>query len=146
MAEKNMKARIVHKHDIEANWLKAANFIPMKGEIIVYDIDKNYNYERIKIGDGETAVSSLPFSVEAISNDIIDAICGGNLTVDITENVLVDTVTGDTYRLYIENGKLSMKQTDTTSDVTELVFIDDSTGIMYKVYVEDGKLHMVEVE
>ena len=43
MAEKNMKARIVHKHDTEANWLKATNFTPMKGEIIVYDIDSCKN-------------------------------------------------------------------------------------------------------
>ena len=63
--EKEMKARIVHKHDIEANWDKAVNFIPMQGEIIVYDIDENYNYERIKIGDGQTVVANLPFTVSA---------------------------------------------------------------------------------
>lgn len=63
--EKEMKARIVHKHDIEANWNKAVNFIPMQGEIIVYDIDENYNYERIKIGDGQTVVANLPFTVSA---------------------------------------------------------------------------------
>ena len=52
MAEKNLKARIVHKHDTEENWLKATNFTPMQGEIIVYDIDVNCTYERFKIGDG----------------------------------------------------------------------------------------------
>lgn len=52
MAEKNMKARVIHKHDVEANWNNATGFTPMKGEIIVYDIDSNYAYERIKIGDG----------------------------------------------------------------------------------------------
>lgn len=26
--EKNMSTRIIHKHDTEANWNKATNFIP----------------------------------------------------------------------------------------------------------------------
>lgn len=59
--EKTIKARIQHKHDIEANWLKATNFTPLDSEIIVYDPDENYDYPRIKIGDGETNVNILPF-------------------------------------------------------------------------------------
>ena len=85
MAEKKIYGRAVQKHDVEANWLKATNFIPMQGEIIVYDRDDNvtdeslkgtYSYERIKIGDGVQNVNDLPFaSVEAITNDEIDEIC-----------------------------------------------------------------------
>lgn len=56
-----IKARIIQKHDTEENWQKATNFVPKKGEIIVYDIDSNHTYERLKIGDGVTVVSSLPF-------------------------------------------------------------------------------------
>lgn len=67
MAEKNFNTRIVHKHDIEANWNKAVNFIPIQGELIVYDIDDNYTYERLKIGDGATPVAELPFVDENIS-------------------------------------------------------------------------------
>ena len=59
--EKTMKARVQHKHDIEANWIKATNFTPLASEIIVYDPDENYNYPRIKIGDGKTNINSLPF-------------------------------------------------------------------------------------
>lgn len=59
--EKQLLGRIIHKHDIEENWDKATGFIPKKGEIIVYDIDDNYEYERIKIGDGATPVPNLPF-------------------------------------------------------------------------------------
>lgn len=59
--EKTMKARVQHKHDIEANWLKATNFIPLASEIIVYDPDENYDYPRIKIGDGKTNINALPF-------------------------------------------------------------------------------------
>ena len=68
MAEKKLKARIVQKHETEENWNKAVNFIPKKGEIIVYDKDDKIIYPRIKIGDGETRVSDLPFlSSESIS-------------------------------------------------------------------------------
>ena len=61
MTEKELKVRIQHKHDFEANWLKATNFIPLVGEIVVYDPDENYKYPRIKIGDGKTNIINLPF-------------------------------------------------------------------------------------
>lgn len=66
MNEKNINTRIQHKHDIEANWLKAINFIPKAGELIIYDRDSTHNYERIKIGNGETLVSALPFYADNI--------------------------------------------------------------------------------
>lgn len=69
MAEKKLNIRLINKHDVEANWLKATNFIPKKAEIIVYDVDENYGYERFKIGDGETLVSELPFQSLPLTND-----------------------------------------------------------------------------
>lgn len=78
MIEKNINSRIIHKHDLEANWIKATNFIPKQGEIIIYDceIDDNgntltlpanrttpYTYPRFKIGDGIKNVNDLSFSV-----------------------------------------------------------------------------------
>lgn len=70
--EKNINSRIQHKHDIEANWLKAENFIPKAGEIIVYDPDENNSISRMKIGDGVLTVSNLSFITDNIS------ISGGN--------------------------------------------------------------------
>lgn len=70
MAEKTINSRVVHKHDIEANWLKATGFYPKQGEIIVYDIDDTYGYERFKIGDGKSLVSDLPFAYDALASDI----------------------------------------------------------------------------
>lgn len=61
MAEKTLKTRIIHKHDIEANWLLASGFTPLNGEIIIYDEDENYNYKRIKIGNGINNVNDLDF-------------------------------------------------------------------------------------
>lgn len=61
MAEKRLNSRIIHKHDTETNWEKSS-LVPMKGEIIVYDVDDTHTYERFKIGDGSTLVSALPFA------------------------------------------------------------------------------------
>jgi hypothetical protein len=61
MAEKRIIGRIINKHGTEAYWLANHDFIPLLAETIVYDKDTNYPYERFKIGDGETDVSSLPF-------------------------------------------------------------------------------------
>lgn len=71
MAEKKITGRVIQKHDVQKNWEKATNFTPMIGEIIVYDRDENYPYERFKIGDGETNVNDLPFAVQEL--DMIDA-------------------------------------------------------------------------
>lgn len=88
MAEKNITTRIIHKHDTEENWNKATNFIPKQGEIIIYDIDSTYSYERFKIGDGITVVSSLPFAMAtAIPNAEIDEICSA--TISSAEEVLL---------------------------------------------------------
>lgn len=59
--EKNVNARVVFKHDTEANWNLATNFAPKAGELILYDPDSTYDYTRIKIGDGTTKVNALPF-------------------------------------------------------------------------------------
>ena len=61
MAEKTFNTRVSHKHDTEANWVKATNFTPLAGEIIIYDVDSTHTIPRIKIGDGVTKVNSLPF-------------------------------------------------------------------------------------
>ena len=81
--EKNTNARIQHKHDIEANWSKATNFIPKAGELVIYDADENYTYARIKIGDGVTAINDLGFidETKADKKDVIAVEGGGALTL-----------------------------------------------------------------
>lgn len=71
--------RIQHKHDTEVNWLKATTFIPIKGELIVYDVDEAHDYERIKMGDGVTLVNELPFIFEPVTEADIEEICGAKL-------------------------------------------------------------------
>lgn len=60
MAEKNLTTRIKHKIDTSANWAKAVNFIPLKGEIIIYS-----DTHQMKVGDGITKVNSLEFLAES---------------------------------------------------------------------------------
>ncbi len=73
--EKKITSRIQQKHDVAANWAKATNFIPKKGEIIIYDAEYNASGEetqavRFKIGDGTRTVNNLPFAVIDYSSDI----------------------------------------------------------------------------
>ena len=60
-----MKERLTLKHDIAANWAKAINFIPLAGEIIIYDgiveDGKYIEVPKLKIGDGKTKLNDLPF-------------------------------------------------------------------------------------
>lgn len=70
---KTLNARIITKHDTEANWEKALSFIPKLGEIIIYEtplktIPNEYDWTsipRIKIGDGQTLINDLLFTTEA---------------------------------------------------------------------------------
>ena len=61
MATTTLQTRIVMKHDTEANWSLAENFIPLAGEVIIYDTDESHLTPRIKIGDGERNINELPF-------------------------------------------------------------------------------------
>lgn len=75
MAEKTLNTRFQMKTDTEANWLKATNFIPKNGEIIIYAIDATHSYQRVKVGDGIKKVNELPFINEAISESTINSTC-----------------------------------------------------------------------
>lgn len=55
------QTRIQLKRDIEANWKKATGFIPLNGEIIIYESDETHTIPRLKIGNGKTNINNLPF-------------------------------------------------------------------------------------
>lgn len=71
---KEIPSRLILKHDIESNWNRATTFVPKQAEVIIYDIDSTYSYERFKIGDGVTTVGELPFYLEDQIIDILDKI------------------------------------------------------------------------
>ena len=101
---KEIVSRIVHKHDTEANWLKATSFTPLLGEIIVYDIDATHEHERFKIGDGKTLVNNLPFQVDI--SDFEDYKVKQAIVVDPTANgnalAFIDSISQD------EMGKITV--------------------------------------
>ena len=79
MSDKILNTRIKQKIDTKANWDKAVNFVPLKGEIIVYS-----DLNKIKVGDGVTKVGSLPFLADS----------GGTVTsVTIKMNGVSNTIT-----------------------------------------------------
>ena len=92
MANKTVKTRVQNKHDIEANW-KNASFAPLAGELIVYDPDSTYSYSRFKIGDGKTAIGSLPF--------LHTLRTAGDITVNSSTGVV--TVNDDSHNHVISN-------------------------------------------
>ena len=44
----------------EAEW-QTESFIPENGEVLIYEKDENFDYTRIKIGDGTHSVNELSF-------------------------------------------------------------------------------------
>ena len=95
MAEKVLSSRIIHKHDVAANWSKATNFVPKQGELIVYDRDADYSYERIKIGDGTTNVNALPFVDDALRTALVEQINAVDDRVDAVSALVGDTAVSE---------------------------------------------------
>lgn len=60
MSEKKLNTRIQQKADAKANWDKAVNFVPLKGEYIYYS-----DLNRVKVGDGVKKVGDLPFLADS---------------------------------------------------------------------------------
>ena len=62
-----LKTRVQLKFDTEENWNKARpkegsnGFVPLAGELIVYTADVAHPFSRLKVGDGSTNVTLLPF-------------------------------------------------------------------------------------
>lgn len=93
MGSNTIKTRIQLKNDTEYNWNKATNFIPRKGEVIIYSAETQENdlptgrnepfpFSRLKIGDEVTNVINLPFlhtGVMQINNQNPNA--EGNFTI-----------------------------------------------------------------
>lgn len=82
--------RMIQKHDIQANWDKIPDFIPMLAEIIVYDPDDYCSHARLKIGDGKTTITSLPFIDEIIDISSSQVIYQGDLLTNIINNYILD--------------------------------------------------------
>ena len=64
-----VQARVAPKRDTTARWERKGDFVPFRGEIIIYtdkysyedEQGKTVNVPAIKIGDGKTCIAELPF-------------------------------------------------------------------------------------
>ena len=74
-----MIARISLLHKTAADWEKLPDFIPADGEPILYDIDNDFDYVRIKVGDGKTKLSELDFFVEKTAEAVFNTLTYSNI-------------------------------------------------------------------
>lgn len=96
MVNNTFQGRIIQKHDTKANWDKATNFVPLKGEIIIYD-----DLKKIKIGDGATKVGNLVFinDLDTINEKYLPLAGGtmaGNININNKTITNLKTPTADT--------------------------------------------------
>ena len=156
MIIKNINGRIQHKHDIEENWLKATNFIPLIGELIVYDPDSSHTDARLKIGDGQTLVNDLPFAtVDTISwNDLVDkptfVSTVNGVGPDINGNIEIEAGGGEVEGITSTANKIIMDRPleITTTEKTEIIepgytCVVDWNNSVANVILTDGEQYAV---
>lgn len=129
MATQNntIKTRIQLKSDTEANWNKAGpkenspGFVPLAGELIIYTPDATHDYSRLKVGDGVTNVTVLPFidagsvNGDVIVNEIV-TISGSFPSVGDSTKLYVNTTNG---AIYYYNGTTYVKLSNHTYTITK---------------------------
>ena len=145
-----LKTRFQNKHDIPANWEKAVNFIPLAGELVIYDdhyFDANgqkivvADTVRFKIGDGimqadgtvkGTKVNDLPFT--DITYEEATALAAGLMSaadkqkldgIDAQANKYIHPTytekTSGLYKITVDNsGHVSSTAAVVKSDITDL--------------------------
>ena len=97
-----LETRIRSKHDTTANWDNAIGFIPLPGEIIIYDdyqtktwqveeygeiVTKTKNIPGIKIGTGNAYVQDLAFVDEDLRDTIMAHIADTNTHTTLAEKL-----------------------------------------------------------
>lgn len=97
-----VNARIKSKHDTTENWNNAVGFIPLPGEIIIYDdwetktytveeygetVTKTVNIPNIKIGTGNAYVQDLCFVDEALRDMLLNHIQNQEIHVTLAEKL-----------------------------------------------------------
>lgn len=146
---KQLNTRIQLKHDFESNWIKAGekDFIPKSGEMIIYDAEVNsegvalvidgktaelpegrdtyYAHPRMKIGDGVTNVTKLPFSSSVSSGDGVNRTYDHRLYADGNDAYIM-------FQSYVD-GELE-------SDSADQIVISGSDGIGVSVDEQSKKI------
>lgn len=94
MADKNFNGRIKMKSDTTENWKKSLNFIPLKGEILVYldyatkeENGKIVNIPNFKVGDGLAYGIDLPFVGDNVRAEIEEHIKNSGMHITGEERI-----------------------------------------------------------
>ena len=97
-----LDVRIESKHDTTENWNKAKGFIPLPGEIIIYDdyevktwtveeygqtVTKTANIPNIKIGTGNAYVQDLGFVDEKTRDMLLEHINNQDVHTTLQEKL-----------------------------------------------------------
>lgn len=141
----SIKTRFQLKSDTEANWSRAVNFRPLKGEVIIYTADDSHPFSRLKVGDGATAVVDLPF---------IDAntITGKEIQIHTTEewNQLPNYIPnyGDIIIYSDKNSSAypGIKIGDGSTYCIDLPFIGDENIITLQQHINNTVVHITNEE
>lgn len=144
MADKQIKTRILQKHDVAANWAKATNFIPKKGELIIYDAEYNTSGVettpvRFKIGNGSATVNALPFvktdNGVKLGGGTVPSGMTGTIADSCIDQIYANILDDGSQRNYfpqlmsrIESGQLLVMGIDVSTETT--VYIMHITGIV----------------
>lgn len=116
-------ARITQKHGTEAEWNAAADFVPLQGEIIIYD-----DLNKIKIGDGITTVVNLPFNSDNIyiQDTEPENVDTGSIWIDTSEDQTEEDELPTTFVLYSEQNlsEQQKEQVRTNIGLSELAIKD----------------------
>lgn len=151
MATNTVKTRIQLKNDTEANWLKAAGFIPLKGEVIIYNIDDAHPFFRLKIGDGVRNVIQLPFFSAGESGIVVQSntkewwdehsdIIPSDLSFIIVPNKSTIEKDGNIYNVP------GIKIGDGISTFAELSYVGDDAIDLIINHINDDSRHITDAD
>ena len=148
MSKATVHARIQLKNDTEANWSKA-NFIPLRGELIIYSADEAHPFFRLKVGDGTTLVSNLPF----VDSSTVE---GKSILVNTTANWRSQATfipkSGDiviyTDKTTLPNGTVvpGIKIGDGLAYGVDLPFVGDDIAYELTQHIADTVVHITAEE
>lgn len=151
MATNTIKTRIQLKNDTEENWNKAINFVPLKGEVIIYSADDTHPFCRLKVGNGITVVSDLPF----IYSNALDKELIIGTTAQLNSDISYIPQKGEV-RLYLDKTTITQDgQTITIPGIkvgdglaygVDLPFLGDDILQQLLDHIADTTLHVTQQE
>ena len=147
MANNTVKARIQLKSDTEENWAKASRFIPLRGEVIIYLADDTHPFSRLKVGDGTTPVTDLPFVAGNSTNSNIeyDTTSSWNEKRDYVPKEGTIVIYSDKSTIQKDNQQYyqpSFKIGDGNTYLVDLPFFDDYIAN----HINNSTIHISEAE